>query len=104
MRKAVLAFLAALFVVGMVTAGVSYAGEEMKTKGTIKSMDMEKGEVVFCPEGTEDHITIKVEEDMVKGIKAGDKVKMYYEAGDAKAARGGSARDSWPSTALCRPD
>lgn len=49
--------------------------EISKVKGTVKSMDAEKGEVVLTAKDGKD-VTYKLEGKTGKGIKAGDKVEV----------------------------
>ncbi len=87
MKKVLIAVSAFLFAVSLFGVGtVSFAGEKVKEKGTIKSMDVEKGEIVFCPEGTKDEIPIKIDPADLKGIEAGDSVMVQYEKGDVNEA------------------
>lgn len=72
--------LVAVFMFAVSLFSVAFAAEKVKQSGTIKSID--KGVIVFCPAGTKDEIKIKAEAADVKGLKAGDKVKIQYEKGE----------------------
>ncbi len=62
-------------------------GELVKEKGTIKSIDAEKGEVDFIPDGGTKSITITVEKELLRGLKPGDKVMAQYEKGTVNVAK-----------------
>lgn len=91
MRKTVLALVTLLLAVAF-TAGVSFAADT-KAMGTVKSVDAAKGTIVFCPSGTKEDITMKADKEMLKGVKAGDKVNIEYSADKTvktmRKARGG---------------
>lgn len=87
MKKVLIAVSAFLFAISLFSAGtVAFAGEKVKEKGTIKSMDTAKGEIMFCPAGTTDEIPIKVDPADLKGIEAGDSVMVQYEKGEVNTA------------------
>jgi hypothetical protein len=86
MKRMVIAVAAFLFTLSLAAVGVSYAGETVKEKGTIKAIDVKKGEIVFCPAGTKDEVPIKVGADDIKGLAAGDSVTVQYEKGDTNVA------------------
>ena len=90
MRKIVLAVVTLLFAFSV--AGVALAADT-KAMGTIKSVDAAKGTMVFCPSGTKEDITMKVDKEMAKTVKAGDKVNIEYSADKTiktmRKARGG---------------
>ncbi|HLB24724.1 MAG TPA: hypothetical protein VJM83_00200 [Nitrospirota bacterium] len=77
MRKALLALCSMMFVFTFILSGVCIA--ETKAKGTLKAVDAAKGTVVFCPEGTKDELSMKADKEMLKGVKAGDKVNVTYD-------------------------
>jgi hypothetical protein len=76
MKKILSTVLAVCFVAAFVTAAFA---AETKAAGTIKSVDAAKGTVVFCAEGTKDEIPVKVSADLMKKVKAGEKVTLVYE-------------------------
>lgn len=86
MKRMLLAMVSVFFVVSMFAVGVACA-EEVKAKGTLKSVDAAKGMVVFCPEGTKDEVSIKVTADDVKGMKDGEKVTITYDKGKENVAK-----------------
>ena len=62
------------------------AKTEVESKGTLKSVDIEKGEMVFVPERTEDEIIIQVEASDLSMVKPGDTVKVTYIKGEKNVA------------------
>lgn len=77
MKKALLTLFTVLFVFTFVVSSAFAA--ETKASGTVKSVDAAKGTVVFCPAGTTKDIPLKGDKEMLKDIKAGDKVNVSYE-------------------------
>jgi Cu/Ag efflux protein CusF len=77
MKKALLTLSTVLFVFTFVVTSAFAA--EIKATGTVKSVDAAKGTVVFCPAGTDKEIPLKAGKDMLKDVKAGDKVNISYE-------------------------
>ncbi len=75
MRKTVLTVVTLFFVFAL--ASVSFAAD-MKAMGTINSVDAAKGTVSICPSGAKETITMKADKEMLKGVKAGDKVNVEY--------------------------
>jgi len=81
-----LALIAALVMLHM-AEGFSFADEnivskKVTVKGSIKSLDTAKGEMVFVPKDSEEDIHVKVpDKTLLKGKKAGDKVKLTYRPG-----------------------
>ncbi len=48
--------------------------------GTVKSIDTKAGTVVFCPEGSTEDVTLKVDKHAnMSNIKAGEKVEVSVE-------------------------
>jgi hypothetical protein len=82
MKKALLLVSALLFAVSLLSIGTtSFAGDKVKETGTMKSMDAKTGDMVFCPKGTKDEVSMKADPADIKGLKAGDKVMVEYEKG-----------------------
>jgi len=71
---------AVLVVVVMVVSLVSLVFAAEAKKGTIKSVDAKNGTVVFCPEGTNNDMTLKADKavDLSK-VKAGEKVEVSVD-------------------------
>ena len=80
MRK-FLTFLMIVCLSVIFTAGIALA-DQVKAKGTLKSIDSKTGVVVFCPKGTKDEIPIKVDKERLSLFKKGDKVKITYDKTD----------------------
>lgn len=76
MKKTIILFMAVVFVLSSMS--VAFAGENRQ--GTIKGIDTENRTIVFCPAGTEDHITLSVAEGIDLGkFKPETRVKIYVE-------------------------
>ena len=78
MRKSLLTLLGVVFMVSMLSVAVAFA-EEVKAEGTVKAMDPAKG--------TKDELVIKATPADVKGIKAGQKVKITFDKGKENVAK-----------------
>jgi hypothetical protein len=59
---------------------------EVQVRGMVKAIDLDKGEVVFCPDGTTDEVLIKAGNAGFDGIKAGDRIRIAYERGEPNIA------------------
>ncbi|MBI5191444.1 MAG: hypothetical protein HZA22_12350 [Nitrospirae bacterium] len=84
MKKVLVSFAAALFVVAFVATGVSFAAGK-KITGKVVSIDSAKGSIVVCPNGAKDNMTLKADADMIKQkmIKAGNVVDITLDDADA---------------------
>ena len=81
MKRAFSLSVALLFLVAFIS--FAFAGE-MK-KGSIRGIDVEKGTIVFCPEGTTDRVDMPVDKSVdLKKIKSETKVEISVEKKNGK--------------------
>ncbi|MDA8099184.1 MAG: hypothetical protein M0042_06120 [Nitrospiraceae bacterium] len=67
-----------LLLVFFVEASVAYAAETRK--GTVKAVDEKGGVITFCPEGTNENMTLKAEKGIdLKMLKPDSKVEVTEE-------------------------
>lgn len=96
--KKVAAVLAVMALVVSLTSLVF--GAEAK-QGTIKSIDANKGTVVFCPEGTNTDMTLKADKSVdLSKVKAGDKVEVSVEKDTMKAVKAAAAPAAKPKAPM----
>jgi len=58
-----------------------------KVKGTVVSVDLKKGVLVFVPLWTEERVSVTAEhKDDLKGLEEGDGVRVLYKEGDMRVA------------------
>jgi len=88
MRKLVGIMLAVTFVFSLVAVSNVAMANDVKTKGTVVSVDKDAATLVFCPEGTKDNVTVKAEDPkQLAGLGEGDGVKVQYDADSGVASR-----------------
>jgi Cu/Ag efflux protein CusF len=81
--------VAVLAVAAVVLSLASLAFAALAQQGTIKSVDVKSGTIVFCTEGGKD-VTLKADKSIdLDKIKAGDKVEVSVEDGTVKSVKAG---------------
>ncbi len=88
MRKYLVLFLAVSLVALFAGSSISWSkAKTEKAKGTVKTIDAAKGEMVVTNESGTD-MTFKIKKTQAKGMKEGDMVTVYYtKKGEEMTAR-----------------